>query len=143
MKPTQTKSINKSVITVLAILTIVLMLYYVFTRAFTMLQPTQAVYVPYFFPRAIWLLPHIILGIIAILIGPFLFIKNFRNKNLKLHRSLGKIYIISVVLSGFLGMYLASTSYVNITYASGLFFLGFAWAATAIMAFVSIKNKKI
>lgn len=135
--------LSKSIIYALAILTILLMLYYVVMRAFPMLQPTQEVYGNYFFPRAVWLFPHILLGIVAILIGPFQFIKKFRNKYLKLHRNLGKIYIISVVLSGLLGMYLAATSNVNLTYAVGLFFLGVTWAGTAIMAFISIKKKKI
>src|SRR5690606_18401586 len=86
---------------------------------------------------------HIFLGTTAILIGPFQFIKAFRNKYLKLHRRMGRIYVSCVVLSGCLGMYLALTSDVNLVYTVGLFFLGFAWSTSAIMAFVSIKNKKV
>ncbi len=111
-----------------------------------MLIVTEENYGTYFFPRAIWLFPHIVLGIIATIIGPFQFISKIRNKYLKVHRQLGRVYIFSTILSGISGisgMYLAVTSDVNLPYAVGLFVLGFAWSVSAIMAFVSIKNKKI
>lgn len=127
----------------LSILTGVLICYYVITRAFPMLIPTEENYGPYYFPRAIWVFPHVVLGITATLIGPFQFMSKIRNKYLQTHRKLGRIYIISVLLSGIGGMYMAITSGVNLPYAIGLFCLGFIWSVSAIMAFISIKNKKI
>lgn len=142
----QAKKINpisKYSIFTLLVLTGLLICYYVITRAFPMLIVSEENYGAYFFPRAIWLFPHIVLGIIATLIGPFQFISQIRNKYLKTHRQLGRVYIVSVILAGISGMYLAVTSDVNLPYAVGLFGLGFTWSISAIMAFVSIKNKKV
>jgi uncharacterized membrane protein len=108
-----------------------------------MLIPTEEVYGSYFFPRVFWVFPHIVLGIVATIIGPFQFIPKIRNKYLKIHRQLGRIYIISTVLSGIAGMYMAATSDVNLPYAVGLFMLGVTWVTSSIMAFVSIKNRKV
>lgn len=142
----QTKSsakLNSFFIATLAVLSVLLIIYYVVTRAFPKLIPTQANYGDYYFPRAIWLFPHVVLGIVASLIGPFQFVTKFRNKYLKLHRNMGRVYVISVILAGIAGMYLASTSQISLPYAVGLFSLGVVWATTAIMAFISIKNRKI
>ena len=130
-------------IIVLSILTGILICYYVITRAFPMLIPTEEVYGPYFFSRVFWVFPHIVLGIIATIIGPFQFIPKIRNKYLKIHRQLGRVYIISTVLSGISGMYMAITSDVNLPYAVGLFMLGVTWVTSSTLAFVSIKNKKV
>ncbi|GAA4281065.1 hypothetical protein GCM10022260_14860 [Gaetbulibacter aestuarii] len=56
---------------------------------------------------------------------------------------MGRFYVVSVTLAGFAGMYLAATSDISLPYTVGLFLLGVVWATTAIMAFISIKNKKI
>ncbi len=137
------KTVNKKSVKLLFILAVILMLYYVIVRAFPMLIVTEAKYGAYFYPRAMWLFPHIVLGIIAILVGPLQFIEKFRNNNLSLHRKLGKFYVFSVILSGFFGMYLAITSKVNLTYTVGLFFLGVTWTTTAVMAWISIKKMNI
>lgn len=130
-------------IIVLSILTGILICYYVITRAFPMLIPTEEVYGSYYFPRVFWVFPHIVLGIVATIIGPFQFIPKIRNKYLKTHRQLGRVYIISTVLSGIAGMYMAATSDVNLPYAIGLFMLGVTWVTSSTMAFISIKNKKV
>jgi uncharacterized membrane protein len=134
---------TKYSIIVLSILTGILIGYYVITRAFPMLIPTEEVYGSYYFPRVFWVFPHIVLGITATLIGPLQFISKFRNKYLKTHRQLGRIYIISTVLGGISGMYLAVTSSVNLPYKVGLFMLGVFWSISSIMAFISIKNRKV
>jgi len=134
---------NRYVMATLSVIALLLVVYYVVTSAFPYFIVTEESYGAYFFPRALWLLPHIIFSMAAILIGPIQFIPQIRNKYLKLHRRLGRIYIVSVVLGGILGMYLAITSGVNLPYAVGLFFLGFTWVISAIMALLSIKNKKI
>lgn len=47
-----------------------------------------------------WLLvPHALLGSIALVIGPFQFSTRLRAKNIDLHKILGKLYIISILLA--------------------------------------------
>jgi hypothetical protein len=50
---------------------------------------------------------HIILGGIALLIGWTQFGDKFRNRNLNLHRRIGKVYVIAVLLSSSAGIYIA------------------------------------
>tara|TARA_R110001583_G_scaffold165477_1_gene318189 strand:- start:816 stop:1340 length:525 start_codon:yes stop_codon:yes gene_type:complete len=108
-----------------------------------MLIVTEENYGTYYFSRVFWVFPHIVLGIVATIIGPFQFIPKIRNKYLKTHRQLGRVYIISTVLSGISGMYMAATSDVNLPYTVGLFMLGVTWVTSSIMAFISIKNRKV
>ena len=144
LKPLKNNNtISSNTIIVLSILIGLLISYYVIDRAFPMLIVTEENYGTYYFPRVFWVFPHIVLGIFATIIGPFQFMSKIRNKYLKTHRQLGRVYIVSTILSGISGMYMAATSGVNLPFAVGLFVLGFAWSVSAIMAFVSIKNKKI
>ena len=117
--------------------------YYVLTRAFPMLLPSEETYGTYFWPRAPWLFPHAILGIVAITIGPFQFISAIRNKYLNVHRMMGRVYVIAVVLGGISGMYLAITTGINFPYMIGLITMSFFWTASAVMAYLAIRNKKI
>ena len=50
---------------------------------------------------------HIVPAGLALLIGWVQFDKRWRSKNLNLHRTVGKIYMISVLISGICGLYVA------------------------------------
>ncbi len=50
---------------------------------------------------------HIATSIIALVIGPLTLSTKLREKNIKLHRILGRIYIIGIILGGVSGLYLA------------------------------------
>ena len=144
LKVSKSKNVlARYIVGALSVIAILLMVYYVVTRAFPMLVVSEETYGNYFLPRAVWLFPHIVLGILASLIGPVQFIPSLRTRYLRAHRILGRVYVVSVILAGMSGMYLATTSGVNLPYAVGLFGLGFFWATSAIMAFLSIKNKKV
>jgi uncharacterized membrane protein len=45
------------------------------------------------------LIPHVISGLAAFLIGPFQLSSRFRQRNLRLHRILGKVYVIAIFIS--------------------------------------------
>ena len=53
------------------------------------------------------LIPHTLAGIFALLIGPINFSSRIRQRHLKLHRILGRIYVISVFVGSFTGIALA------------------------------------
>jgi uncharacterized membrane protein len=54
------------------------------------------------------LIPHTLAGIFALLIGPINFSSRIRQRHLKLHRVLGRIYVISVFIGAATGVALAS-----------------------------------
>ncbi|MEM6892786.1 MAG: DUF2306 domain-containing protein [Bacteroidota bacterium] len=46
---------------------------------------------------------HVVFGSIALLVGPWQFIKRLRSKLMRFHRFLGKIYVVSSLIGGFAG----------------------------------------
>src|SRR5271154_5811297 len=49
---------------------------------------------------------HIILGGIALLIGWTQFSNKIRTKNIHVHRNIGKVYVVAVLLSSLAGIYI-------------------------------------
>jgi len=86
---------------------------------------------------------HISLGGLALLVGWTQFSKKWRTKQLKAHRNLGKTYIISVLLSGLAGLYIAFHASGGLGTKLGFGLLAILWLITTIAAFISIKNKSI
>ena len=102
---------------------------------------SEASYGPYYWPRAEFLLPHLLGGLIAIVIGPFQFWPRIRNNYPKIHRISGRVYLTSVLIGALAGMAMALTSGVNLAYASGLFALAMAWMLTSGMALTAILKR--
>jgi hypothetical protein len=92
-----------------------------------------------------WLVGHLTGGILALIIGPFQFWENFRNKYLKVHRLMGITYVLAILIASLCSTYLAWTSAVAIhwTWAIALQGLALAWVITVLMAFRFIKLKRI
>src|SRR5271170_3040320 len=47
------------------------------------------------------LIPHTLSGLLALVIGPIQFSSRFRRRHLRLHRVLGRIYVLSVFVGSF------------------------------------------
>jgi len=86
---------------------------------------------------------HIIFGGIALLVGWMQFSKRLRTKRLKLHRNIGKIYIITVLISGVCGLYVSIYATGGIISSFGFGSLAIIWLSTTIFSFKAIKNKDI
>ena len=94
-----------------------------------------------------WLLvPHAILGAIALTIGPFQFSSNLRTKNIALHKKLGKIYIISI-LSAVPFAILINIYYpipgAKATFAFENIAQALVWGTTALMAWIAASKRQI
>lgn len=86
---------------------------------------------------------HIILGGIALLIGWTQFGAKRRNRNLKLHRQIGKVYVVAALLSALSGIYIGFFSTGGIVAAMGFICLGIVWFFTTLKAYTEIKNSNI
>ena len=86
---------------------------------------------------------HIILGGVALLIGWSQFSKKWRQKHIKLHRTIGKTYIIAVLLSGVAGLYIAFYATGGLETKLGFGLLAVLWLITTVLAYTSIKKKDI
>jgi uncharacterized membrane protein len=86
---------------------------------------------------------HIILGGLALLIGWLQFSKKLRAKNLKLHRVVGKVYVVSVLFSGLASLYIAYFATGGIISILGFMGLGVVWLYTTTLGYMSIKEGNI
>jgi uncharacterized membrane protein len=86
---------------------------------------------------------HIYFGALAMLAGWSQFIKRVRTKYLKLHRVLGKVYLLAVLLSGSAGLYIAFYATGGLSAMLGFAALALGWLFTAWKAYTSIKHKNV
>ncbi|WP_420320156.1 DUF2306 domain-containing protein [Flagellimonas sp.] len=86
---------------------------------------------------------HIGFGGIALLTGWSQFSKKIRAKNLGLHRNLGKIYVLAVLISGVCSIYIGFFATGGIVSAVGFISLGVIWLYTTLMAYKAIRSKDL
>lgn len=86
---------------------------------------------------------HIIPGGIALAVGWSQFWTSLRKKNISLHRTIGKIYVIAAIASGLGGLYLSFFATGGLVSIIGFFLLAIIWLYSTITAYTSIKVKNI
>ena len=86
---------------------------------------------------------HISFGGIALLTGWTQFSQRLRNRYLNAHRIVGKIYVISVLLSSCAGLYVAFFATGGLITAMGFGTLALLWLFTMIKAYASIRRLDI
>jgi uncharacterized membrane protein len=86
---------------------------------------------------------HIVFGGLALLIGWTQFGEKFREKNRILHKTIGKVYMISVVLSSLAGVYIGFYATGGMVSSLGFISLGVFWFSVTIKGYQEIKNKKV
>lgn len=105
---------------------------------------TPESYGKYFWPRAGWLLPHVVGGLLAVILGPLQFWPAIRQKHLGFHRVAGRLYVVMIVAAAVAAFGLAFTIPPgDEAYASGLAGLSTAWLVTTGMAFVAIRRRNL
>jgi uncharacterized membrane protein len=124
---------------------LVFAVYYVLNNAFRYFDFSSAAYRIDLKPFQLSLFIHIVGGILALLLGPLQFSDRLRKKLPRVHRTVGKVYLIAILISAPLAIYLgiahvllASKDYVG---GVGISSMGFAWLCTAAMAYVAIRNR--
>ena len=137
-------AINKKSFQKIGLIVVLLIaIYFIFNDALQYFIFTEESYGAYFWQRVNWVFPHVVCGIIALLIGPFQFSNGLRAKYIKWHRRSGYVYLTAILIGGIASLGLAFTSKVNITYMMGLTFLAVAWFLTSGMALFCILKRKI
>lgn len=104
-----------------------------------------------FFPeqRAIYLahltglIIHVVGSMVALALGPFLFLPGLRNKRPALHRWLGRIYLTGNLFGGVAGLYMSTYAYTGEIARNGFATLGLLWLATGLMAYVRIRDGNV
>ncbi|KAB5484737.1 DUF2306 domain-containing protein [Flagellimonas hadalis] len=86
---------------------------------------------------------HIVFGGLALLTGWSQFSKKLRTKKLDLHRNLGKIYVLSALVSGICGVYIGFYASGGLVPSLGFISLGIVWLFTTIRAYAAIRKKDV
>ncbi|WP_456276328.1 DUF2306 domain-containing protein [Bacillus sp. AK128] len=86
---------------------------------------------------------HIVTAALPLIMGPFLFIKKLRNRNLLLHRNLGKAYVLMILISSTVGIYLSFYAHGGIFAILGFLCLDLAWLYTTFKAYQYIRKKQL
>ena len=90
------------------------------------------------------LITHVSTAMLAILIGPFQFLPGLRKgRLLKIHRWLGRAYLLSVLFGGISGLYMAQFAYGGIITELGFATLACLWLYSGYRAYRDIRNKNI
>ena len=88
---------------------------------------------------------HFIGGTIMLLFAPIQFISKIRKTIPKIHRYLGRAYVISIIISAITAIYIAIHKMIMtegvITFATGLIGLALASLVTTITAYAMIRNR--
>lgn len=94
---------------------------------------------PMFLERNTIFMMHIIGGTIALATGAWNFLERSRARFLNLHRWLGRIYLVSVLVGGIAGFSLAFTAQGGLSARIGFGMLAVVWLVTAVFAYLRIR----
>jgi uncharacterized membrane protein len=86
---------------------------------------------------------HTSFGGLALLCGSTQFFKKLRVRRLSWHRMLGKIYVISVLISGLTAFYIAFYATGGVVAIVGFSGMAIAWLFTTFKAYTTIRKRNI
>ncbi|MFN3997375.1 DUF2306 domain-containing protein [Algoriphagus sp.] len=91
------------------------------------------------------LIGHISGGLLALVLGPFQFWAGFRDRYLKVHRWMGRLYLTGILVGTVSSVALALTTgmAIHISWAFSLMMLAMAWFFTSAMALRFILLKRV
>jgi uncharacterized membrane protein len=116
--------------------------YFSFRSDIHFLKEKQDVVFNVFWRTAFYI--HITGGMLAIVLGPFQFLRQFRNRNFKVHRLMGKIYLAAILfLAGPTGLFMAFYAEGGFGGAAGFTVMALLWIFTTWKAYESIMARKI
>ncbi len=117
-------------------------IYFFINRKFGLLQSkSDALLADVFWNVGFYL--HIILGGLALLIGWMQFSVKLRTKKLKLHRQIGKAYVLMALISASTSIYIAFYATGGIIASLGFLTLGCIWFYTTLKAYTEIRRGHI
>ncbi len=83
---------------------------------------------------------HAFSGGVALILGPFQFLDGFRKRRQNLHRWMGRIYLLGILLGGLSAFIIAPGMISGLVGEFGLISLAILWLWTGAMAYRSIRN---
>jgi uncharacterized membrane protein len=139
-KPGLWKKFGWTVMLLLAVYPVVVSSGYLTMNPENFFPQQRAVYVAHL----TFLITHIIASMLAILIGAFQFLPGLRKgRLLRVHRWLGRTYLLSILFGGLSGLYMAQFAHGGIISELGFGVLACLWLYTGFKAYKHIRDKDI
>lgn len=85
---------------------------------------------------------HVIGAGVALLIGPFQFMRRLRTANPAVHRYMGRLYLLMILVGGIGGLGLAQIAAGGLVSRIGFSLLDVCWLFTAFMAYRAIRDRR-
>lgn len=89
------------------------------------------------------LLLHVVGSMLALALGPFLFLPSLRVRWPAVHRWLGRVYLLGNLVGGSAGLMMSTYAYAGAIAGSGFATLALFWLATGLLAFIHIRNGNV
>ncbi len=83
---------------------------------------------------------HVAGGTLALFLGPWQFWTRLRNKSLWLHRWIGRVYLLAILVGGASGLYVAVRAFGGLPTKIGFGSLATLWLTTGAMAYVRVRE---
>ncbi|HEX8890765.1 MAG TPA: DUF2306 domain-containing protein [Pyrinomonadaceae bacterium] len=113
---------------------------------FFVLKPEMAAGPPFAQRFAAYITPllfHAGGGIVALVLGPWGFWGGLRNKHLRLHRWMGRVYLVAVLTGGSAGLIMAVTAFGGLPTRIGFTLLDLLWLTTGVTAYLHIRRGRV
>lgn len=88
-------------------------------------------------------LAHVFAASVALLLGGFQFFPSFRRRALVVHRWVGRIYILAILVGGVSGLMISIQAVGGPVAAFGFSFLAISWLGSTTMALWHVRNGNI
>ncbi len=85
-------------------------------------------------------LAHVLGGTVALVLGPWQFWTRLRDRRLKLHRWLGRVYLVAILVGGAAGLYMAAFAFGGLPARIGFAGLAVMWLTTGVMAYRRVRQ---
>jgi len=139
-KPSLWNKIGWAIMLLLAALTVLITSRYLTLDPEVYFPEQKAVYMAHITVLMI----HIVASMLAILIGPIQFLPGIRKgRLLKLHRWLGRTYLLGILFGGLSGLYMAQLAHGGPIARLGFTSLAVLWLFSGYRAYKYIRNKEI
>lgn len=133
------KNIGWSVMTILSLLIVLVVSRYLTLNPEMYFPEQRAVYLA----NQTAVILHVIGGILALGLGPWQFLVRLREKRPSVHRWVGRIYLLGVLVGGLAGLYMSTFAYTGIVATLGFATLAVLWLGSGFMALRDIRQGNV
>jgi uncharacterized membrane protein len=105
----------------------------------TFFEPQRLTYIAHMMP----LMLHVSGAVVALSLGPWQFVRGLRSRWPRVHRVVGRVYVVAVLVTGVGGLLLAPTTYTGRLAGLAFALLAVGTLGSTAMAFVAIRRRQI